>query len=103
MERDGFQKFNRDEEKYITLSIWCLMNYELNYRDKWGYMNWNWIFKYAFEVFIIDFLEMEIARREFDFGSFYIRCKRKFLLTSLVSNQLVVTNSVTTFALLREN
>lgn len=39
MEHDGFQKFNRDEEKYITLSIgWCLMSYGLNYRDKWGFI-----------------------------------------------------------------
>lgn len=68
-------------KKYITHSIgWCLISYGLNYHDKWGYKNWNWIFKYTFEIFIIDFLEMEIARRGFDFGSFMWDVKENFSL-----------------------
>lgn len=33
-----------------------------------------------FEIFIIDFLEMEIARRGFDFGSFMWDVKENFSL-----------------------
>lgn len=66
-------------KKYITIG-WCLISYGLNYHDKWSYKNWNWIFKYTFEIFIIDFLEMEIARRGFDFGSFMWDVKENFSL-----------------------